>query len=191
MQVACRDADGGLGKNNPSSLLDNSPLSQLLRRRLDLSGIRQQYRCRCALRIVGHGIRLLVGAIGEFLPGCAGTGGLAAGTADRHPGDDRHRAPAGIQRAAFHFPRGAAAPRIFRRRQHAPDRADQSRAAPGRGSRGGHRCRPPDAKSAAAGEDEQLSVACTNSRPRAEQHFSRQPGSRHRTFADESTRPSA
>jgi NTE family protein len=32
---------GGLGKNNPSSLLDNSPLSQLLRERLDLSGIRR------------------------------------------------------------------------------------------------------------------------------------------------------
>ena len=31
---------GGLGKNNPSSLLDNSPLSRLLRERLDLSGIR-------------------------------------------------------------------------------------------------------------------------------------------------------
>jgi NTE family protein len=32
---------GGLGKNNPSSLLDNSPLSKLLRDRLDLSGIRR------------------------------------------------------------------------------------------------------------------------------------------------------
>ncbi|HEX7810487.1 MAG TPA: patatin-like phospholipase family protein, partial [Burkholderiales bacterium] len=32
---------GGLGKNNPSSLLDNSPLSRLLRERLDLSGIRR------------------------------------------------------------------------------------------------------------------------------------------------------
>jgi len=32
---------GGLGKNNPSSLLDNSPLAQLLRERLDLSGIRR------------------------------------------------------------------------------------------------------------------------------------------------------
>ena len=32
---------GGLGKNNPSSLLDNSPLSQLLRERLDLTGIRR------------------------------------------------------------------------------------------------------------------------------------------------------
>ena len=32
---------GGLGKNNPSSLLDNAPLSQLLRERLDLSGIRR------------------------------------------------------------------------------------------------------------------------------------------------------
>ena len=32
---------GGLGKNNPSSLLDNSPLSQLLRERLDLGGIRR------------------------------------------------------------------------------------------------------------------------------------------------------
>jgi NTE family protein len=32
---------GGLGKNNPSSLLDNSPLSQLLRERLDLAGIRR------------------------------------------------------------------------------------------------------------------------------------------------------
>lgn len=31
---------GGLGRNNPASLLDNSPLSQLLRQRLDLSGIR-------------------------------------------------------------------------------------------------------------------------------------------------------
>ena len=32
---------GGLGKNNPSSLLDNTPLSQLLRERLDLGGIRR------------------------------------------------------------------------------------------------------------------------------------------------------
>jgi NTE family protein len=32
---------GGLGRNNPSSLLDNSPLSQLLRSRLDLAGIRR------------------------------------------------------------------------------------------------------------------------------------------------------
>lgn len=32
---------GGLGKNNPSSLLDNAPLSELLRERLDLSGIRR------------------------------------------------------------------------------------------------------------------------------------------------------
>ncbi len=32
---------GGLGKNNPSSLLDNSPLSHLLRERLDLGGIRR------------------------------------------------------------------------------------------------------------------------------------------------------
>ena len=32
---------GGLGENNPSSLLDNSPLSQLLRERLDLGGIRR------------------------------------------------------------------------------------------------------------------------------------------------------
>lgn len=32
---------GGLGENNPSSLLDNSPLSKLLRERLDLSGIRR------------------------------------------------------------------------------------------------------------------------------------------------------
>jgi NTE family protein len=32
---------GGLGKNNPSFLLDNSPLSQLLRERLDLAGIRR------------------------------------------------------------------------------------------------------------------------------------------------------
>lgn len=30
---------GGLGKNNPSSLLDNAPLSQLLREKLDLGGI--------------------------------------------------------------------------------------------------------------------------------------------------------
>lgn len=32
---------GGLGKNNPSSLLDNTPLSELLRARLDLAGIRR------------------------------------------------------------------------------------------------------------------------------------------------------
>ena len=32
---------GGLGKNNPSSLLDNSPLAQMLRERLDLNGIRR------------------------------------------------------------------------------------------------------------------------------------------------------
>ena len=32
---------GGFGENNPSSLLDNSPLSKLLRERLDLSGIRR------------------------------------------------------------------------------------------------------------------------------------------------------
>ena len=32
---------GGLGKNNPSSLLDNAPLAELLRARLDLSGIRR------------------------------------------------------------------------------------------------------------------------------------------------------
>ena len=32
---------GGLGRNNPSSLLDNAPLAQLLRERLDLSGIRR------------------------------------------------------------------------------------------------------------------------------------------------------
>lgn len=32
---------GGLGRNNPTSLLDNSPLAQLLRERLDLSGIRR------------------------------------------------------------------------------------------------------------------------------------------------------
>ena len=32
---------GGLGKNNPSSLLDNTPLSQLLRERIDLGGIRR------------------------------------------------------------------------------------------------------------------------------------------------------
>ncbi len=32
---------GGLGKNNPSSLLDNSPLAQMLHERLDLSGIRR------------------------------------------------------------------------------------------------------------------------------------------------------
>ena len=32
---------GGLGKNNPSSLLDNAPLSQLLRERLELGGIRR------------------------------------------------------------------------------------------------------------------------------------------------------
>ena len=32
---------GGLGKNNPTSLLDNAPLAQLLRRHLDFSGIRR------------------------------------------------------------------------------------------------------------------------------------------------------
>lgn len=32
---------GGLGKSNPSSLLDNTPLAQLLRERLDLAGIRR------------------------------------------------------------------------------------------------------------------------------------------------------
>ena len=32
---------GGLGRNNPTSLFDNSPLAQLLRRRLDFSGIRR------------------------------------------------------------------------------------------------------------------------------------------------------
>ena len=32
---------GGLGKNNPTSLLDNAPLAQLLRRHLDLPGIRR------------------------------------------------------------------------------------------------------------------------------------------------------
>ena len=32
---------GGLGRNNPSSLLDNSPLAQMLRERLELSGIRR------------------------------------------------------------------------------------------------------------------------------------------------------
>ena len=32
---------GGLGRNNPSSLLDNSPLAHLLRERLDLTGIRR------------------------------------------------------------------------------------------------------------------------------------------------------
>lgn len=32
---------GGLGRNNPSSLLDNSPLSHLLRDRLDLAGVRR------------------------------------------------------------------------------------------------------------------------------------------------------
>jgi NTE family protein len=32
---------GGLGKNNPSSLLDNTPLAELLRARLDLGGIRR------------------------------------------------------------------------------------------------------------------------------------------------------
>jgi NTE family protein len=37
---------GGLGKNNPSSLLDNSPLSQLLRERLDLSGIRRSIEAK-------------------------------------------------------------------------------------------------------------------------------------------------
>jgi len=32
---------GGLGKNNPTSMLDNAPLAQLLRRHLDLHGIRR------------------------------------------------------------------------------------------------------------------------------------------------------
>ncbi|HKQ25840.1 MAG TPA: patatin-like phospholipase family protein [Burkholderiales bacterium] len=32
---------GGLGKNNPTSMLDNAPLAQLLRRHLDLLGIRR------------------------------------------------------------------------------------------------------------------------------------------------------
>ena len=32
---------GGLGKNNPTSMLDNAPLAQLLRRHLDLQGIRR------------------------------------------------------------------------------------------------------------------------------------------------------
>jgi len=32
---------GGLGKNNPTSLLDNAPLARLLRRHLDFSGIRK------------------------------------------------------------------------------------------------------------------------------------------------------
>jgi len=32
---------GGLGKNNPTSLLDNAPLAQLLRRHLDFAGIRR------------------------------------------------------------------------------------------------------------------------------------------------------
>jgi NTE family protein len=32
---------GGLGRNNPSSLLDNAPLARMLRERLDLSGIRR------------------------------------------------------------------------------------------------------------------------------------------------------
>jgi NTE family protein len=32
---------GGLGKNNPTSLLDNAPLAQLLRRYLDIPGIRK------------------------------------------------------------------------------------------------------------------------------------------------------
>ena len=32
---------GGLGKNNPTSLLDNAPLAQLLRRHLDFPGIRK------------------------------------------------------------------------------------------------------------------------------------------------------
>jgi NTE family protein len=37
----CAMLMGGLGKNNPSSLLDNMPLGQLLRARLDLGGIRR------------------------------------------------------------------------------------------------------------------------------------------------------
>jgi len=48
---------GGLGKNNPSSLLDNSPLSRLLRERLDLSGIRTSINqgALCALSITVSG----------------------------------------------------------------------------------------------------------------------------------------
>lgn len=48
---------GGLGRNNPSSLLDNTPLSQLLRERLDLSGIQRSIKAGAlyALSITASG----------------------------------------------------------------------------------------------------------------------------------------
>jgi NTE family protein len=66
---------GGLGRNNPSSLLDNSPLSQLLRSRLDLAGIRRSIErgALYALSITASGYTS--GQSVTFFQGVAGLGG--------------------------------------------------------------------------------------------------------------------
>lgn len=66
---------GGLGKNNPTSLLDNAPLAQLLRRHLDFPGIRKSIEAGAlyALSVTtsgytsGHSVSFFQGA-----PGLAG-----------------------------------------------------------------------------------------------------------------------
>ena len=65
---------GGLGKNNPSSLLDNSPLAQLLRERLDLGGIRRSIDARAlyALSVTASGY-----ASGQSVSFFQGVQGLA------------------------------------------------------------------------------------------------------------------
>ncbi|HWA13146.1 MAG TPA: patatin-like phospholipase family protein [Burkholderiales bacterium] len=66
---------GGLGRNNPTSLLDNSPLSQLLRSRLDLAGIRHSIDrgALYALSITASGYTS--GQSVSFFQGVAGLGG--------------------------------------------------------------------------------------------------------------------
>ena len=66
---------GGLGKNNPTSLLDNAPLAQLLRRHLDLPGIRRSIESGAlyALSVTASGYTS--GQSVSFFQGVPGLGG--------------------------------------------------------------------------------------------------------------------
>ena len=114
---------GGLGRNNPTSLLDNTPLAQLLAARLDLSGIQLCINAGYlkALSVTASGY-----TSGESVSFCQGEPGLVW-VAPRAPRRNVHvgraRALDGFVCAAVHLSGGADQSRVFRRRLHAPDRA--------------------------------------------------------------------
>ena len=168
-----------LYRRNPVSLLDNSPLRDMLERNLDFERIQGHIDSGALYAVCVTASGYTTGQSVSFFQGGSGLEGwernqrIGAAVSLKL---DYLLASAALP---FIFPGGEGASRVLRRRLDAPDRAGQPGAAPGRRPRADRRHRPPD-RGRRARALEHLSVARADRRPRAEQHLPRQPVGRHR-----------